>query len=406
MQDIVSRTPGGLVRYGTSVLSLVFLVFFTLGWFIEYPDVIVADVIITTIPAPVVLVSRSAGKIQLIKTENETVNTGDLVGYIQSSADVEDVLAVEKLIETNDLSQLDRSFKLGDLQSTLTTFITSQHELSVFVKNKLEVKQVVQIKKQIEIYRKLGINQQSKLELTQSELSLSKEKFRTDSTLFAQKVISQVDYNQSKSVYIQQQRLMRNTEAESINTQLQIAMLDKQMDEIDASALAKENQLRTVCNESLKELQAQIEKWKENYLFSAPMNGTVAYLQYMENNQHIETGNNLFSVVPTGGDVIAKAELPLVGSGKVKNGQLVNIKLDNYPYEQFGMLTGKVKNISLLPSNDKYLVTLELQEGMITTHQKELPFRQQLKGQTEIITEDLSVLTRIFYQFRKLLRTR
>jgi hypothetical protein len=70
------------------------------------------------------------------------------------------------------------------------------------------------------------------------------------------------------------------------------------------------------------------------------------------------------------------------------------------------MLTGEVKSISLLPNNDRYLVTLELKQGMTTTHQTELPFRQQLKGQTEIITEDLSVMARIFYQFRKLLRMR
>jgi hypothetical protein len=406
LHDIISRAPGGLVRYGTSALLLVFLIFFTLGWFIEYPDVIVADVIITTTPAPVMLVSRSTGKIQLIKKENEPVNAGDLVAYIQSGANVEDILAAEKISETGDLPQSERSFKLGDLQPALTAFTTSEHEWSVFVKNKIEVRQVVQLKKQIGIYQKLNVNQQAKLSLMETELALSKEKFTTDSTLFAQKVISQMDYNQSKAVYIQQQRLARNTEAESINTQLQIAVLAKQVEEIEASSLTKENQLRTACTESLKELQAQIKTWKENYLFIAPTAGTVAYLQSLENNQYIETSKNLFSIVPIGGEVIAKAELPLAGSGKVKNGQLVNIKLDSYPFEQFGMLTGEVKSISLLPNNDRYLVTLELKQGMTTTHQTELPFRQQLKGQTEIITEDLSVMARIFYQFRKLLRMR
>jgi len=404
LDDIISRAPGGFVKYGTSALLLVFLIFFTLGWFIEYPDVITADVIITSIPAPVMLVSRSAGKIQLIKKENETVGAGELVGYIQSGANVEDVLAVETISETDDLSH--RTFRLGDLQPSLTTFITSQHEWSVFAKNKIEVRQVAQLRKQIGIYQKLNINQQAKLDLMQNELALSKEKFTTDSTLFAQRVISQVDYNQSKAVYIQQQRLARNTEAELINTQLQIAVLAKQVEEIDASALTKENQLHTACTESLKELQARIKTWKENYLFVAPITGTVAYLQYVENDQYIEGGKSLFSVVPTGGAVIAKAELPLAGSGKVKNGQPVNIKLDNYPFEQFGMLTGEVKSISLLPNNDKYLLTIELPHGMTTTHQTELPFHQQLKGQTEIITEDLSVMERIFYQFRKLMRMR
>ncbi len=37
----------------------------------------------------------------------------------------------------------------------------------------------------------------------ETELALSKENIATDSTLFAQKVISQYDYNQSKAAYIQ-----------------------------------------------------------------------------------------------------------------------------------------------------------------------------------------------------------
>ncbi len=414
MQDIISRAPSGFVRWGTFALFFVFLIFFTLGWFIRYPDVITATVTITTVPAPVILVSRSAGKLQLIKRENENIVAGDLLAYIQSNATVADVLALEKIIDllsadptyVDSLLPLNSSFQLGDLQPTLTAFITRQHDWAVFAKNKLEVKQVVQLKRQINIYQKLNANQQAKQKLMERELVLSKEKFTTDSTLFGQKVISKIDYNQSRAVYLQQQRLLRSTEAESINTQLQITTLAKQVEEIEASALTKENQLGTARHEALKELQAQLKKWKENYLFAAPTAGTVAYLEYMQNNQHTELGKNLFSIVPTKGKIVAKAELPLAGSGKVKNGQHVYIKLDSYPFEQFGMLTGNVKNISVLPSNDKYLVTIELLQGMTSTHQKELPFRQQLKGQTEIITEDLSVMGRIFYQFRKLVKQR
>ena len=414
MDDIISHTPGRFIQYGIFALFFVFLIFFMLGWFIQYPDVITADVTITSVPAPVILVSRSAGKLQLIKKENEVVDTGDLIAYIQSNATVNDVLALEKIVDalltsvdhshSDNLVQVNRPFKLGDLQPSLTTFITSQHDLSLFTKNKLEVKQVVQLKKQINIYQKLGVNQQAKLKLMDHELSLSKEKFTTDSTLFEQKVISKLDYNQSRATYLQQQRLLRSTEAESINTQLQINMLTKQVEEIEASAFTKENQLRTACSEALKDLQAQIKKWKENYLFLAPMSGTVAQLESIEDNQHTEVGKNLFSIVPANGKTIAKAELSLAGSGKVRIGQSANIMLYNYPFEQFGMLMASVKSISLMPSNDKYKVTLELPHGMTSTYQKELPFRQQLKGQIEIITEDLSVLERIFYQFRKLLK--
>src|SRR5258708_28682694 len=99
IQDIISRSPNGLVQWGTLSIFFVFLIFLIIGWLIKYPDVIKADVMITTVPSPVIMVSRSAGKILLNKKENDTVSEGGLIAYVQSGASVPDVLALDKSIE-------------------------------------------------------------------------------------------------------------------------------------------------------------------------------------------------------------------------------------------------------------------------------------------------------------------
>ena len=91
-------------------------------------------------------------------------------------------------------------------------------------------------------------------------------------------------------------------------------------------------------------------------------------------------------------------------SGKVKIDQQVNIRLNNYPFEQFGMLVGKVESISTVPSGDQYLIKISLPNGMTSSYNERLVFKQQLKGEVEVITEDLRLLERVFYQFRKLIR--
>lgn len=116
-----------------------------------------------------------------------------------------------------------------------------------------------------------------------------------------------------------------------------------------------------------------------------------------------ESGKQLFSVVPENERLFAQAELPLTGSGKVKEGQEVNIKLENFPSEQFGLLRGKVTEISTLPADNKYRVKIEVENALTTTYHKALPFKQQLRGETEIITEDLRLLERVFYQFKSLI---
>jgi hypothetical protein len=89
-------------------------------------------------------------------------------------------------------------------------------------------------------------------------------------------------------------------------------------------------------------------------------------------------------------------------SGKVKTGQKVNIKLANFPYTEFGMLTGKVKSISLVPDQGKYFVEIELTNGLKTNYNKQLPFFQEMTGTAEIITEDMRLIERIIAPMRSM----
>ncbi len=44
--------------------------------------------------------------------------------------------------------------------------------------------------------------------------------------------------------------------------------------------------------------------------------------------------------------------LPAEGAGKVEPGQKVNIRLDNYPYMEYGMLEGVISHISEIPDEE------------------------------------------------------
>ncbi|MFM8832546.1 MAG: secretion protein HlyD, partial [Cytophagales bacterium] len=59
--------PGWLLRWGITLIFVLFLGLLAISWFIKYPDVIKATVVVTTNPAPINLVSRTSGKILLLK---------------------------------------------------------------------------------------------------------------------------------------------------------------------------------------------------------------------------------------------------------------------------------------------------------------------------------------------------
>ena len=90
-------------------------------------------------------------------------------------------------------------------------------------------------------------------------------------------------------------------------------------------------------------------------------------------------------------------------SGKVKKGQKVIIKLENYPSEEWGSLEGSIESISEVPKQgeeNQYTVYIGV-SSLSTSYGKQVEFKQEMQGTAEIILEELSILQRIFYQVRK-----
>ena len=80
------------------------------------------------------------------------------------------------------------------------------------------------------------------------------------------------------------------------------------------------------------------------------------------------------------------------------------MKLQNFPETEFGVLKGEVTYISLLPDSEGfYLVDVSLPKKLVTSYKKEIVFKQEMVGSAEIITEDLRLLERFFYQFKDIL---
>ena len=404
VQEIIGRVPNKLIRWGITVLFLVIVSLFFISWFIKYPDLLTARVVITTTPPPIALVSRSSGNLHLLKKENEKVKKGELVAYLQSNASLEAVLYIEEQLRNEaDLLTLVLPGSLGDLQPDYAGLTSALTSFDALMKNRTYDIQTELAQKQIITYQKLERSLVRQQILVAQELKLGYEKFVTDSILFAQKVTAALDFNQARANWLQQQRSARNTETSLLNNEIQINQLDKQIADLEIQKTEQQQKMELAVKQAKEQLLGQITKWKESYTFIASGTGSIAYLGFLEDQQFVEANKPLFSIIPRHGKLMARAELPIRGSGKVKDGQSVNIRLENYPFEQFGLLRGKVLSISLMPGEDKYGVTIELPDQLITNQKKTLAFTQQLTGSTEIITEDLRLLERFFYQFRKLL---
>jgi len=100
-------------------------------------------------------------------------------------------------------------------------------------------------------------------------------------------------------------------------------------------------------------------------------------------------------------EVVVYAEVPSARGGKIKPGQKVNIKLDAYPYLEFGTLQGVTHNIEYIPGGNYYLVEVKILKNTITNNHKTIFLNERAPGVVEVITDNRSLMERILPFLKK-----
>lgn len=90
----------------------------------------------------------------------------------------------------------------------------------------------------------------------------------------------------------------------------------------------------------------------------------------------------------------AKITIPIANSGKIQEGQTINIKLDNYPYMEYGMIKVKIDNLKLIKHKNNYYFLLDMPDKLTTTYKTSLPYIPQMQGSAEIITKDQRLINK------------
>ena len=153
-------------------------------------------------------------------------------------------------------------------------------------------------------------------------------------------------------------------------------------------------------------LKKAIRDWELKYVLASKTEGKVSFLNYWGENQYVNSGDLVFKVLPAEKtDYLVKLDVNPQKSGKIKVGQKVNISLWDYPEYEFGVIKGTVIQISnTLDDDGFYTVDVSVSDELITSYGKEIEFKQEMRGNADIITEDLRLIERLFYQFRHLFK--
>jgi multidrug resistance efflux pump len=412
LTEVMAKVPHWIVRAGMTYVFFVIVSLLAISWFIRYPDVLSSEVVLTSSNPPARIVAKASGKLNNISyKENDSVAIGALLGIIENPATNTDVLSLLKLLKSTPYSDLIKNqhlhlpdnSNLGELQQAYAAFYRAYNELKLFNQLDPVSKEIVSTRQEVNEHMNLLDKQGKEKEFYKSELVLVEKDYDRNVGLFKNKVIADKQLEDNERELLQAKRSFEQLESSIAATKIKVSQLHKTLALLEIQIQEKRNQYELSVTESYKNLEGALSNWEQKYMLKSPIEGKITYLKFWSPNQYVNTGDEVMVIVPSTNEaVIGKIAMPIQNSGKVKVGQRVNIYLKNYPYQEFGTIRGQVRSMSLVPKDNVYVIEITLPDGLQTSYHKRLDFKQEMQGNAEIITEELRLLERIFYQFRAL----
>lgn len=416
VQEIMGHVPRWIVRWGITVFFFLFMMLLVGTYFFSYPVVVSTPFVLTTINPPAPIICKSSGRIaRWYVSDGQSIQQGTVVALLENAANYEDMLLLDSILQnfTGDwtadvgLISLPVGLSLGKLQNPYVNFNKSYSNLLHYKTQDLIGKKIILMESRIrnqELQYDLLLRQWS---LKQQEFAVAESVFIQDSAAYFQGGygIIKTEYERSVQTILNHKSSLLAFESSIKSAEVGILQLMETLLELE---IARENELmsyRNTLDENLVLLSTQLVDWFENYVLTSPIKGKITLTNYWSENQVINAGERLATVVPAEETIIiARAYIPSSVLGKVTSGQKVNIKLSGFPYMEYGMLTGTVNTISLVPEEEGYVAEIQLSEGMLSSYSETLKFIQQMDGTADIITEETRLIYRLITPLRSFIQ--
>jgi len=408
VHEILSHVPNWMIRWGITLIFILVIMLLVLSWVIKYPDVVQGKLTLTTEHPPSRLVCQANGYIASLLVENDIlVAEGEVIAEIKSPVSKQSIDELNKILNGVDqrviITQLQNLKGLGILQSDVNLLINSLIEYQDLLANPYYTSSIKNLSDQIKQNKQLASITKQEIDLFESEIANAREKFEADSKLFEEQVIAKYTYYQNQTEYLAKEQQMINTRKLYVQQQITSSNYEKQRIDLEKNYQDQKRQLETAIDNTKNAIATAITNWRQSFVLTAPSSGRLTYLSNLSEQQYVQTGQNLFAIIPKDEAVIGIIQITDQAFGKVKLHQKVRMKFDNYPFQEFGQLVGKIDDVSRIPSKDGYYVRVVLENGLTTTYEKEIEYKPEMTGIAEVVTDDLRLIQRIFSNVRKLL---
>lgn len=405
MQDIITVPPSWLLRWGITLFFGILVLVVGMSAIIRFPDIVKAQLKISSVDAPKAIVAKVSGKlIKLLVQDNQQVKTGQPLAYLESTANHQEVVKLlGQLLQFQQkvLAGLPvggsffnpaSSYSLGELQSPYQTFMQSFLSYESAINEGFFVKKKVFLRQDLSSLNKQKDQLATQRSLQQHDLKIAKEEYEMHQKLEREKAETPAELREAESKYLSKQSPLVQTDAAILTAGSNYEAKEKEILELDNQVMEEKAKFL----QALNSLISQAEDWKSKYVLSASQNGKVSFAGIVQQNQVLQSGQDVFYINPGNNNFFGEMAIPQANMGKVKENQEVLIKLRSYPFEEYGMIRGRISTINDVPYKDSvFLSRVDFDIKNTTDLKRPVHLKQGMLADAEIITEDATMLKRI-----------
>lgn len=422
VDDLIGHSPSWLLRSGIGLVALVVSILLTLASMISYPDVITGRGYMTSDNPPVKIVSNASGYIDTILVDDrDSVTVGDTLLIIHNTTTPSEIKKLTRWVDQYEKIQdptkylslkYPENLSLGSIQDLYASMGMQYQELIHTLKNGLVFQQLKNLNQEIKKIEALNQSKQREYHLYIEELALVEKDFKRHESLHRDGVISDVAYEEKKSEILQAQSRAEGLASSRIQNEIRIEQLKLEKIRLQQNRQQSLYGKINAINEKTNTLKRQIREWRYQYCVVSNSTGKIEWQNRINQHGSIEHKQTLAYIIPTIlGDKKMRCNLTSSNIGKVEVGQKVIIKVDAYPYKEFGQVESTVSKLARIPSIDKdgvpsmYLATIKIPSIMVTNSGKHIPYEPESAATINIITEEKNLLNRVFNEFTSLLNS-
>ncbi len=256
--------------------------------------------------------------------------------------------------------------------------------------------QVDQLKKEEEESKRLY--EKAKSDIKQAELRLTEEQNRYQSTM------SQLESD------IKQANLRLQEEQNSYQSLLQtgkLAMLKNQQQVKDL-----DTQIGTLQSQ-IAQAGSQITSFKlqmQQRIVRSPIDGVIFEFPTTKPGAVVQPGQRIAQIAPKNTNFALKAQIPSQDSGFLKVGMPVKIKFDAYPFQEYGIVQGKLtwispdSKVNQTPqgNTENFELEITIDQQYIQNGKKRIPLSAGQTANAEVIIRQRRVIDFVLDPFKKL----